>query len=250
MGFPPWGAFSFLLPKERGLGDTMAMREMSLSLLPGNRRAYSPSLFEEDKDSPLLGETMLFLGSSVTRGYGSLGDSFPECFHWMDGVIFTKEAVDGTTLADKDEKSYLSRLRNHEGETFEYMFVQLSTNDACQKVPLGNKDSHDTGTTFGSLNEILGIGSKISATLPIVWSNPYFKNERYREMVAICKEIAAEGRCLFLNLYEDPEVNSISKKERRLYLMDDIHPTKAGYRDWLFPYIRDFVLDFPRPDGE
>ena len=61
-------------------------------------------------------------------------------------------------------------------------------------------------------------------------------------MVSICKEISAEGRCLFLNLYEDPEVNSISKKERRLYLMDEIHPTRAGYRDWLFPYLRDFVL--------
>ena len=47
---------------------------------------------------------------------------------------------------------------------------------------------------------------------------------------------------MFLNLYEDPEVNSISKKERRLCLKDEIHPTRAGYRDWLFPYLRDFVL--------
>ena len=224
------------------MGDTIAMKDMLLRLLPGNRQAYSPSLLEEDKDSPLLGETMLFLGSSVTRGYGSLGDSFPECFHWMDGAIFTKEAVDGTTLADMDDRSYLARLRKHEGESFEYMFVQLSTNDAWQKAPLGDKDSQDTGTTFGSLNEILRIGSSISSTLPIVWSSPYFKNDRYRDMVRICEEISSEGRCLFLNLYEDPEVNSISKKARRLYLMDEIHPTRAGYRDWLFPYLRDFVL--------
>lgn len=224
------------------MGDTMVMREMSLSLLPGNRKMYSPLALKGDPSSPLMGESMLFLGSSVTRGYGSLGEAFPECFHWMDGAIFTKEAVDGTTLADMDDRSYLARLRKHEGESFEYMLVQLSTNDAWQRAPLGDKDSQDTGTTFGSLNEILRIGSSISSTLPIVWSNPYFKNDRYREMVSICKEISAEGRCLFLNLYEDPEVNSISKKERRLYLMDEIHPTRAGYRDWLFPYLRDFVL--------
>ena len=218
------------------------MAPIPFSLHPGNRKRFSPSLLEEDPSSPLKGKRMLFLGSSVTRGYGSLGEGFPECFIWRDGALPTKEAVDGTTLANKDGRSYLSRLRRHEGERFDHMLVQLSTNDAWQGLPLGDKDSQDTGTTFGSLNEILRIGSSLSKALPIVWSNPYFENGPYREMVRIAKEIAAEERCLFLNLYEDPLVNSIGMGERRLFLLDEIHPTRAGYRDWLFPYLRAFVL--------
>ena len=54
------------------MGDTMVMREMSLSLLPGNRKMYSPLALKGDPSSPLMGETV------VRQAFG-LGTDARDC---------------------------------------------------------------------------------------------------------------------------------------------------------------------------
>jgi hypothetical protein len=55
----------------------------------------------------------LFLGSSITYGAGSFGDSFPDYLAAKDGVEVVKEAVSGTTLGGSTEGTYTSRLKNN-----------------------------------------------------------------------------------------------------------------------------------------
>ena len=61
-------------------------------------------------NTPLLGKTVLFLGSSVTYGACSGGYSFVEALAERTGLIPVKEAVSGTTLADVEDVSYIARM--------------------------------------------------------------------------------------------------------------------------------------------
>ena len=38
-----------------------------------------------------------------------------------------------------------------------------------------------------------------------------------------------------LDLWSDEAFNNISDAERKRYMTDDIHPTRAGYREWWCP---------------
>ena len=52
----------------------------------GNYGEYSLKNTEANSDSPLNGNTIIFLGSSVTFGYGSLGVSFADFLEKTDGI--------------------------------------------------------------------------------------------------------------------------------------------------------------------
>ena len=56
-------------------------------------------------------KTVLFLGSSVTYGSAAGGVSFAELMEEACGIRCVKEAVSGTTLADINDISYVSRLK-------------------------------------------------------------------------------------------------------------------------------------------
>lgn len=60
----------------------------------------------------LKGKTILFLGSSVTYGAAAGGVSFVELMAEQCGINYIKKAVSGTTLADIDNSSYVTRLKN------------------------------------------------------------------------------------------------------------------------------------------
>ena len=89
------------------------------------------------KHVDLKGKTVLFLGSSVTYGAASGGVSFVEFAAKKCGFNYVKEAVSGTTLADIDESSYVSRLKRIDKKLkVDLVVCQLSTNDSYRGVPL------------------------------------------------------------------------------------------------------------------
>lgn len=101
--------------------------------LPGNNRKYSLNSVDNIA-SPLRGKKILFLGSSVTFGFGSLGESFVDYLWKRDGVAAIKDAENGTTLVNQDDNSYVARFNEELNEEAPDMLVlQLSTNDATNK---------------------------------------------------------------------------------------------------------------------
>ena len=39
-------------------------------------------------------------------------------------------------------------------------------------------------------------------------------------------------------------LNDITADQRKLYMKDDIHPTKAGYLEWWNPVIREDLVNY------
>ena len=104
----------------------------------GNYGEYSLKNTEANSDSPLNGKTIIFLGSSVTAGYGSLGVSFADFLEKTDGITAIKEAVSGTTLVDCYRNSYVHRIQAIDKNIKpDAVVCQLSTNDATKNMPLG-----------------------------------------------------------------------------------------------------------------
>lgn len=122
---------------------------IKLASLPGNAAKYGVR-HTKTKVGPLLNKEIFFLGSSVTLGFGALGESFVDYLWKADGVYGTKDAENGTTLVGKilsddqdsnyDPDSYVNRLevslkitRNHPEEKPDAFVLQLSTNDARKR---------------------------------------------------------------------------------------------------------------------
>ena len=96
----------------------------------GNYGEYSLKNTDTVQDSPIKDKTIIFLGTSVAYGYGSMGVSFADYLEKTDGIHAIKEAVSGTTLVDIKDNSYVSRMKTIDKEIKADAFVcQLSTND-------------------------------------------------------------------------------------------------------------------------
>lgn len=215
----------------------------------GNYGEYNISNIDA-KDSPIKGKTVIFLGSSVTFGYGSLGVSFVEYLEKIDGIIPVKEAVSGTTLADIKDNSYVSRLKTIDTTIKADAFVcQLSTNDATKNIPLGeisdSKDinSFDTTTVAGAIEYIICYVKNTYNCPVIFYTQAKYNSEYYAEMVDLLFEIQKKWDISIIDLWNNDSINNISDDKKKLYLVDFIHPTKAGYKEWWLPEFQKTLYD-------
>lgn len=181
----------------------------------------------------LTGKTLLFLGSSVTYGSASGGVSFADMMAEKLGIRCVKEAVSGTTLADLDETSYVSRLKKLDPSIHvDLLICQLSTNDASRNIPLEQVEQairaivEYTRDTFGC---------------PIAfYTGTYFDSEAYRAMIDLLYRLRPEYDFSILDLYNDPQMRSVSPEDYARYMSDPIHPNLTGYRDWWTPKFVEF----------
>lgn len=233
-----------------GIGPLGFIYENKIAKLPGNAQEYDFSSVEPLEDSPLKGKTVLFLGSSVTDGTGSLHTAMPEYFAQRTGCTVIKEAVKGTTLVDNGRLSYVQRLKENvdPAAKVDLVICQLSTNDASTNKPLGEiaegTSGFDTKTITGAMEEIIAY-SKATWDCPVFfYTGSYYDSENYAAMVERLFEVADKWEISVLDLWHDEEFNSISEEQRALYMKDDIHPTKAGYRDWWCPELEKQLFEF------
>ena len=186
-------------------------------------------------------KTIVFLGSSVT--YGAEAWSMCEFVRESQGYDVVKWAVSGTTLADINEKSYISRFNNaiDTQDVCDCFICQLSTNDASQKLPLGeisdssNKEVFDTKTTIGAIEYIV-------ATVREKWNCPimfytgtFMDSELYQKMVDSLMLISKKWNFGIIDLWNDAEMRAIDAEDYKKYMLDSIHPTKLGYEKWWGP---------------
>ena len=219
--------------------------------LEGNGSKYSVSKVEVLPDSPLKGKTILFLGSSVTQGMGSLGTSFVDYLAKADQVDSIKEAVSGTTLVDNGKNSYVQRMLKQDPSLKLDAFVcQLSTNDATKKLELGaigeSKDltDFDTKTIVGAMEYIIAYASETWDCPVIFYTGTYYEDENYQAMVEALLQLKDKWGIGVIDLWNDKELNDITADQRKLYMKDGIHPTKAGYLEWWTPVIREYLINY------
>jgi len=218
--------------------------------LKGNSYPYFVSNVESDPDSPLRGKTIIYLGSSVTAGYGSMETSFVEYLAKKDGVIPIKCAVSGTTLVNDSETSYIARMELIPKQvSADAFFCQLSTNDATKKKPLGKvsksfaKEDFDQSTVAGAIEYIIAYAKETWDCPVYFYTSPQYNSARYGKMVQLLQKIQKKWSkdVQILDLWNNKSFNKISDSKRELYMMDEIHPTKAGYLKWWLPEFEAFL---------
>ncbi len=208
----------------------------------GNYGEYSLKNTEAISDSPLNGKTIIFLGSSVTAGYGSLGVSFADFLEKTDGITAIKEAISGTTLVDVKKSSYVSRMKTIDKNIKTDAFVcQLSTNDATKEMPLGeisesyDKNEFDTQSVAGAIEYIIAYAKETWNCPVIFYTQAKYDSEHYAKMVDLLLGIQKKWDITVIDLWNNEEINSITDEQRKIYLVDHIHPTRAGYKEWWLP---------------
>lgn len=201
----------------------------------GNLPKYSSKKMTP-KNSSLKGKNIVFLGSSVTKGMASQGNSFVDMIAARTGAKCVKEAVSGTTLVDNGRKSYVARLKAIDPKTACDLFVcQLSTNDATKKKPLGKVavagEAYDTKTICGAIEYIINYAKKTWNCPVAFYTNPEYASPEYKDMVEALYAIAKKWDIAVIDLWNDRELNTKEAKKRSC-MNDQIHPTKKGYALW------------------
>lgn len=120
------------------------------------------------KNKSVKRKNSCILGSSVTKGFAAHNNSFAEYIAKKDSCTCIKEAVNGTTLIDNGEDSYIERMRDRldPKQQVDLFICQLSTNDATRNSPLGeisesrDLESFDVETVCGAIEYIIAYAKK------------------------------------------------------------------------------------------
>lgn len=248
----------------------------------GNDNAYDKKLVSPIEDSPLKGRTIYWLGSSVTYGSGSNGQSMARFMEAADGVTSVVEAVSGTTLAtlpEDGEDSYISRMLNGEkfskDEKIDLFVCQISTND-CKKANMAvlgeltaddsfELEQFDLGTAAGSIEYLIRYVHDTWDCPIYFYSGAFFGDEGsgprvnddpcgsdYEKLVDLTLAAAEKWnrqdgyQVNVLDLFHDDAFNALVSDDDYQYLMrDPIHPRKAGYLVWWLPKFQEaFYKEF------
>lgn len=214
----------------------------------GNDAQYSASSCEVNDNSPIKDKTIIFLGSSVTYGATSGQESFVDYMQRIDGINPIKEAVSGTTLVDNGDSSYVARMKALDKNIKADAFVcQLSTNDATKKKPFGEISSSfdmndfDTATVAGAIEYIIAYAKETYNCPVYFYTGTQYNSSQYQKMVDLLLQIADKWDIEVLDLWNDPDMNAVSKDDYKLYMVNGIHPSKAGYKLWWTPKFQEFL---------
>ena len=184
----------------------------------------------------LKNKTIFFLGSSVTYGSAAGGVSMAEMLAERCGCTCIKEAVSGTTLADVNERSYVSRLKRAEVTGPIDLFVcQLSTNDAKRNIPLCDVER--------AIREIIALVEERYACPIVFYTGTRYESEAYERMIALLYDLQREYGFAVLDLFYDEEMSAVSEVDYHRYMKDPIHPTLLGYREWWTPKFAEFLRE-------
>lgn len=173
-------------------------RAVDPALHIGNDTRYINSI---EPLSEAINKKILFLGSSVTRGSASLGISFADMLQKKYKFDMIKDAIDGSTLVDKGENSYISRLKKYKkNDNIDLLVVQLSTNDSYQNFPIYSDNGSDSIESA-----VLYIINYAKNTLecPVVFftSPPPLNNIKYQEMVILLNTLAAKNKVHVIDFF-------------------------------------------------
>lgn len=227
---------------------------------PGNSDRYDLNHMKENPASPLRGKTIIFLGSSVTYGAAAEGQSFVELFETLDGVHAVKEAVSGTTMADRfsvhalmrsgNGESYVQRLRKLDRNIkADCVVCQLSTNDATRDLPLGEISDgteltdFDTKTVTGAMEYIIRYVQETWNCPVVFYTGSWYESASYEAMVSRLYELQKKWNIGIIDLYTDKAFNDIDPEMYALYMYDPIHPTRAGYAEWWMPKMESSLTE-------
>ena len=235
-----------------GIGPLGSLKNVRMGKMAGNQPEYDFSQITEIENSPLAGKRICVLGSSVVYGTASQENSVGEYLSARFGCDLTKEAVSGTTLADNGPNSYVQRMLNKipKDASIDLFICQLSTNDASKQISLGkisdgtDLNNFDTTTVTGAIEYIIAYARETWNCPVIFFTGSRYDSTGYEAMVNRLLELQEKWNIGVLDLWSSEKFNDISEADRKIYMADGIHPTKAGYRDWWGPEMERQMTEY------
>lgn len=204
-----------------------------------------------DPTDPLSGLDIIWLGSSVTfgaqsGGYYSMADAIADNHA---ATVCEKYAINGTTLVNTGDTSYVARLRAIDpNRTPDMVIIQLSTNDATSGKPYGEMtDSFDPAsfddTTIIGAMEILISYVRATFGCPVIfYTGSYYESEEYAVMVDALLKLQEKWNIGVVDLYNNEEMTAIYDSELyHSYMSDTIHPNRKGYIEWWTPAFEAYL---------
>lgn len=179
-------------------------------------------------------KNVIFLGSSVTYGSANGGISFADYLCERNGFSMIKEAVSGTTLVDKDDQSYVSRLKTIDAPECDVFVCQLSTNDASLKLPIEDIEE--------AIDFIIDYVKDKWNCVVAFYTNPKYDSAEYSDMVEVIKDKAEKKKIILMNMWDDKELNKKISENQEYYMADPIHPNATGYLEIFTPFMEGYGL--------
>lgn len=186
---------------------------------------------------------ILAIGSSVTRGYATNGYSFVDMLNEYDDNEYyfevIKEAIDGTTLANIDKDSYVARLRKYsldELKSFDYILVQLSTNDLSRVKK--EDDVNDETTTLGAINEFLKLDKSFNEPKIIFYTCFKDRDKSYEKRIESLKNLLEKDSLGFIDFYYD---ENFINQDFNFVMQDPVHPNINGYKFLTEKFAKAFI---------
>ena len=236
-------------------GDTTEITSAGTTEAPATTTAAT-TVPEPQPPFPLDGKTFVFLGSSVTYGSASNGWSMADYIAEEFDCTVVKWAVSGTTLVTSNSNSYVERMEREmrRQKKCDHLIVQLSTNDASQKKPLGtisnsmDKEDFDTTTVIGAIEYIIATAKEKWNCEVSFYTGTKYDSAEYYNMVNALLDIQEKWGIGVIDLYNDPEMNAVSTRDYNRYManngQDKIHPTKIGYKVWWGPKFAEHLQQY------
>ncbi|MCH5157373.1 MAG: SGNH/GDSL hydrolase family protein [Clostridiales bacterium] len=251
------------------------------SVLQTNKTAndseFYASAVTRVSNSPLAGKTIYWLGSSVTYGANSGGESMAEFLAAKTGANCVKDAVSGTTIfndgksAATGKDSYVNRLVN--GTKFDTsahvdaFICQISTNDARNdrlnkrgEIAEGKDRTYfDTATTLGGVEYIISYVVETWHCPVYFYSGSFFGDSgvrsssnptgtNYGKLIDDVKDVVSKWQNYgydvdVIDLFNDSDFNSqVTDDYYKWCTNDAIHPKRAGYLNWWMPYFEQYLI--------
>ncbi len=223
--------------------------------------------------SPLNGKTMLFMGDSISYGSGDSASYYRTGRAWagriadLTGAKTTNASVGGAKVSFQtgDDNWVYSQYEPHANTKFDIIVMHGGVNDARYNRPVGTLSEGKEEATLkknqsnyaGGLEWIFYNVSKTNPDAKLF----FIANHRLdghatgkaKDMSAyfnIAKEACAKWGVIFIDLYNNKELNDKLETTTTKYLPDTLHLNAAGY-DIITPYIIEALeagLTAPAPE--
>lgn len=215
----------------------------------------------QNPDSPLNGLKGLFMGDSISFGAGDTlsykhtGRAWAGRIQDATGLVATNASVSGAKASfitgDDTAKWLFNQYKPNMGNKYDIVVMHGGVNDARHERAVGSiSASEDEDTLKGKVNTYLGGLQYLFYTVKKTQPDAklfFIANHRLdghdkgkaKDMSAYfdgAKELCEKYGIVFIDLYNNKELNNKLETTTKKYLPDTLHLNSAGY-DIITPYI-------------
>ena len=98
-------------------------------------------------------------------------------------------------------------------------------------------------TVAGAIEYVIAYAKQTWNCPVIFYTGTQYKSEQYAQMVDLLLQIQEKWKIGVIDLWNDPEMQAVSAEDYKLYMVNGIHPSFAGYRDWWTPKFEAYLTE-------